>query len=101
MKYIKTYETLNKREPQIGDYVIMDTNDDSLKNYINTHIGQIDYIDSEELSVSFPDVPQNIRQKLYDSSNVEVRTFVKRLIQYSSPDRNEVEQYILNKKFNL
>jgi hypothetical protein len=44
MKYLKTYEEINKNIPKIGDYVILqlDKNyNDTMINFFNNNIGQI------------------------------------------------------------
>jgi hypothetical protein len=47
MKYIKKYETIED-DPKVNDYVLCEenTNNDDVKNYIETHIGQL--IDIED-----------------------------------------------------
>jgi hypothetical protein len=75
MKYIKTYENMNKL-PEIGDYVLMRVNlkeyskKEDVNKFINNSIGQVMkiYPENEEVRVKYYNIPDNIKDWfLYDS----------------------------------
>ncbi len=76
MKYIKTYENMNKL-PEIGDYVLMKINlteyehKDEINNYINNTIGKIIniYPSTDDIRIKYDNIPNNIKSWFRDHKN--------------------------------
>jgi len=106
MKYLKTYENLNK--PEVGDWVYAIEDEsvgDNIIEYIKTHIGilttneddyhRYDY-DSKRYWVSYSYYPDDDRPKAID-----LWWFYKNQIKFWSKDKEEVEAYMVAQKYNL
>lgn len=122
MKYIKTYkslyESVNEKELQIGDYVICSENDpgsvEEIQNFINNNIGKfIRYrIDTDtrvslqfDHMIQYEYVPPEIIEEDFDfgenSNEYNTRLMKKSEIKYWSENKEDLEQLLLNNKFNI
>ena len=104
----KIFENL-KEDPQINDYVICESDFWSIRialspkdvmefsNYIHTHIGKIissDIINEEkQFYVIYDDLSKFLRKNSF--------WVTKDMIKYSSKNKEELKQLLLNNKFNL
>jgi hypothetical protein len=117
MKYIKTYENIIK-EPQIGDYVIIDYEfpDKEWTQYITNSIGQIIITSnnrSSDLLIRFYVTKQvydnfvKINGDKYNSFNIENNNIyinirlLKNRIKYISKNKEELEIILAANKYNL
>ena len=103
MKYIKTFESINKDKPEVGDYVICDstiddyvicdsTNFVSLRELVQNSIGKITIIKSvffwDEFYIEYGDLIGDIM-------------FVEEEILFWSKNKEELELILTTKKYNL
>jgi hypothetical protein len=107
MKYIKTYEDINK-EPQVGDYVICDDYFDKLTEFEANNIGQITSIDDDvdngaPYNIKYNNIPYNIRTWFFynDDHNYGIRPMSIEEIIFFSSNKEEVERYLQANKYNL
>jgi hypothetical protein len=112
MKHLRYFEDTiddNLNQPQIGDYVLMKTKQEDIKEYIDTHIGQINYMDNQSVSVKYENVPEDIvKLQIFDyekwSDTVKinnVRTFnIGQIIEFA-PTIEELKQKLLKDKYNI
>jgi hypothetical protein len=116
MKYIKTFESLNIDEPQVGDYVICketqpykldynyntDTNTDitKLNTFFNDNIGKIlKRFNNGNYLVKFKYVPNHLVSKF---SMDDERLMMPEEIIYHSNNIKDIEQMQMNiNKYNL
>jgi hypothetical protein len=106
MKYIKTYEEvysftydIDTDPPKIGDYVIMRStaNNNELKQFIENSVGQIIEEDGDEITIDFSDIPEKLKQYFILST----RPYHYKLLQYWSDNKEELEEILAQKKYNL
>jgi len=118
MKYIKTYESINvtggchiddseEDEPKIGDYVICkdSESDTTFNDFIDNNIGKIVNIirDDMPFDVEYENIPPIIKKHFgfNGNGNINNRPMRRREILFHSPNKEEVEQYLTNTKYNL
>ena len=115
MKYIRTFEN-NKSQIQIGDYVILtnfaiqDTVFEELRSFLENNIGKIINLitihKKDGVEVEYDNVPENLEHFFVslDVFNRGIknirRTFMTAIIHHSK-NKEELEQIILNNKFNI
>ena len=101
MKYMKYFE-MNQGSPEIGDYVICETEFDNESIFTNDNIGKIinyDYNSNFPYAVTYDNIPFNLSNGNYGGN--EVITFNLTSIKYWSKDRNELEIILKSNKFNI
>ena len=111
MKYIKTYETVNKtKKPIIGDYVLcLDQSDDNdLNDFLSNNIGQyIAPFGSDEFpyEIEYTDIPRDLYGAFSvdgeDGNNLGTRQFSLKEIKYWSKDKKNLELIITTNKYNI
>lgn len=108
MKYIKTYENL-EIEPKVGDYVICDDSSAKdhiiLRDFINNNIGRLNHIDKEDpmpYDIEYKNIPYELSSFYFGFNGRKNNRIMNRTeIIYFSKSKEDVEQYLQNKKFNL
>jgi len=111
MKYIKTYETnKSKSLPEVGDYVIMKTVSSTpiIINFFDNTVGEIVSVEpvgnEDNLMVKYTDIPDDVN-RILNTFNVDkkyhIRGFMTKRIIAISKNKEELEQIILNRKFNI
>jgi hypothetical protein len=101
----KIFENIDEGEPEISDYVICDESDYSsdpkIKEYVKNHIGQFIEINGQyprmsayKYMIYYPDVDDSIL-------NGNKREMSKEQIIRWSKNKEDLEQYIFAKKYNL
>lgn len=116
MKYIKAFENTNL---QIGDYVICDESgtgtSDEIIDFLKNNIGQFirfredndSYFSPECIYlVQYKDVPDDIIEEDFDHGGLYWKDENSRLmkrseIKYWSKNKEDINQFILNNKFNI
>ena len=102
MKYMKYFE-MNYNEPEIGDYVICDTDYDNERIFTNANIGIIvDYDEYNNIfpyAVTYDNIPVNLINHTIDNTNIIYFNSIN--IKYWSKDRNELELILKSNKFNI
>ena len=111
MKYLKTYEKINVKEPQIGDYVICDEDYDistnEFKKFIYSTIGQCVncYNDGRrypyEIEYQNIDIPSKFMKNFSNYSIVSERPMKKKDIKYWSNNKKDLELIIQANKYNI
>ena len=116
MKHIKTFEHLYKNPIFVGlaDYVLIDFENKldkshKLINFIERNIGQIIDIDGTKRVVwikfdNMPDIniyKDDIKFRKYIRLNNDSITINKDWISYSSQNKEDIELYLNQKKYNL
>lgn len=112
MKYLRTYEQINKEEPQIGDYVLCDESffSEPIASIVNDNIGQYVAKSNDNFFIVFyEDLKDlNIKHAGYMTAKDEngnyhesVALMAKWEVKYWSPNRDELEIFISSKKYNL
>lgn len=110
MKYLKTYEEINERELQIGDYVICPETygfSEQVSNFVENNIGQyIANADMDFLIIQYENVPDELKVNLYYTNEnyitYENSAVVERYeIKYWSPNKDDLEIYLDADKYNL
>jgi len=112
MKYLKTYEEVNERELQIGDYIFCDGSfgfSEEVANFIENNIGQYvanDSNDRDILIIQYENVPNELRKNLYytdeNYTTYENAAIMERWeIKYWSPNKEDLEIYLDSNKYNL
>jgi len=109
MKYLRNFENLS--EPQIGDYVICNSeslNSIELSNFILTTLGKIVDINDDggylKYYVKYENIPNSISIFFYDLfglKNDNIRRFNKKDIIVHSSDKKTVEAFLIANKFGL
>ena len=99
----KIYESINEGEPEIGDYVIIETNDDEFKHYSNKYIGKIIEIEKNiNPNPNFPNTKRDIFRVLFKDFDNKKREMIWRYeIKYWSKNKEELETLIAAKKYNI
>jgi len=104
MKYLKKFEKIENK-PQVGDYVIMNTGDDEIRNFLSTNIGEITAIDNMTtiITVRYMNVPKkytlsynfykNMKQKFIQDE--WLRDFSIKLIAHHSKNIKDLEEIII------
>jgi hypothetical protein len=98
-------------KPQIGDYVIVKSTHyiGEIKNFLNNNIGQVFSIlkqkDTDKYEIAF-NVPTELRGEFIlsniNANNIKyTRWFKPEDIIFFSKNIKDIDQYILNKKYNL
>ena len=113
MKYLKTFENVN--EPQIGDYVAVEEEfyassdaTDQLFDFTSTHIGKIvtykpNHFKGENVfCVKYENVPEKL-QYAFEDVNLQkmCRNMLLVEIKFWSKNKEDVEEYLASKKYNL
>lgn len=107
MRYLKTFENLNI-EPEVGDYVICETNEGFAKNVINSiisrNIGQIIKItdDYYKYLVYYDcDIPPNLKGFFNDNEDGHCRLLGINEIKHISKNKKDLEIILNANKYNL
>lgn len=93
MKYLKTYEELNNSSeyPEVGDYVIVDSDRDVLKN--RTHqIAKIIRINDNMMLTYRYEIRYDDGEEIYIGANE---------FAFCSDDKDELEAVLQSNKYNL
>jgi len=114
MKYLKKYESIKNEEPQIGDYVLVNSdisyNSDKFEKFISNSIGIIVKINlSKSLLIKYKKIPANIkyvfryRDTIKGSSNQTNNSILigPNDILYYSKNKEDCEIYLAQQKYNL
>jgi len=113
MKYIRTFENINENKPQIGNYVILKNFSPvfrELRSFLENNIGEIISIITmnkiDEIEVEYNNVPENLQSHFIstDAQNRGIKNIRKTSISaviHHSKNKEELEQIILNNKFNI
>jgi len=103
-------------QPKIGDYAICEEQnedeDQEIRKFISNNIGQLMHIDhptqggKTRYYIKYENIPTNIKDNYFNFENVpenceDCRFMYRPEILIYSPDKENIEQYILNNKFNL
>jgi len=101
----KIYESINDGEPDIGDYVIIETNDEEYKHYSNKYIGKIIEIErNKNPTPNFPNTKRDIFRILFedfDTRRSDREIIWRYEIKYWSKNKEDLEPLIAAKKYNL
>jgi len=99
MKYLKTFEKINK--PKVGDYVICEIVDKYYKDsdFVNSNIGEIVEINIDRFQNNR--LPVTVSYKDYQGKIIDSINFEFDEIKYWSKDKSELEHIIASKKYNL
>ena len=113
MKHLKYYNHLIEdvsTQPQINDYVIVKSTyyKPEVRKFLNTNIGQVFSIspkDDDKYQIAF-NPPIELRSDFWtknrNSDNIKyTKWFNLKEIIFFSPNKEDLEQYLLNKKYNL
>ena len=113
--YLKTYENF-KKEPEAGDYVICNENNNlssNICNFISNNIGKIVYyINNDEFKkynvqkdyryiIEYDNIPANIQTYFSYTVAEDCRRMSRDEIIYWSKNREDLEAIIDAKKYNL
>jgi len=112
MKYLKKYESFDRefvKEPiEVGDYVIMASALTSLNTFLSTTIGTITSLDTNfakkqlspinNIKVQYNNIPINLEDEFNEDGE---RFFPIMRLKYSSANKEDLEQFILNNKYNI
>ena len=115
MKHIKIYEEINKKKPEIGDFVICEEDekmcdDITVKSFLSENIGRIvryrdisDIFNSEfTYVVKYKNVPENKKDFFVASPNIGYcRSMSETEIKFWSKNKKEVEAYLAGNKYNI
>ena len=107
MKYIKTFENVDK--PEVGDYIVVDSlsSDSDVKNFMDYHVAQIeDFFGWDIVTINYNSVPRYIRHffgKLEKSGTFGNYTVYRKQILIDeiisfSKSREEMEELIETRK---
>ena len=103
MKYIKKFESLD--EPKIGDYVACEEElgINELCDFINNTVGKIFKIENSyyNYAVKFDNIPQNLNEFFTDFGYKDCRGFNSNEILFWSENKEDVEEYLMTKKYNI
>ena len=101
MKYLKTYERVNKK-PQIGDYVVITaglTFSEELEEYIENNVGQI-IMKSGQICNYLVKYDDPDRLIYFNEPEGSYWTSISHILFYSS-NKEECEAFLSSKKYNL
>ena len=109
MKYLKKYEEVSQKEPQIGDYIICKEdfiNDEKLTSFLLSNIGQIYSIDPRgNYVVEYNNIPKdletNFREYIREYNKNNLTTIYPSEIIEFSKNKEDLEIYINKMKYNL
>jgi len=105
MKYIKQYEKVNKKQPQIGDYVLLKrtTYNEDFENFIANNIGLITEITNKKrnIEVKFFNVPENIEHLSFFPNGGGWTYFKTYDIKHISKNKEDLTVFLTAKKYNL
>jgi len=114
MKYIKEFENLNYKEPNVGDYVICQEKNENKDfiSFIENNIGQIikikQYYTNEKLYyyIRYTGIPDNIKYHFYEGIHIDlyennIRGMFLSEIKYWSKDKEDLETILSTNKYNL
>ena len=110
MKHLKAYEDMNTGEPEIGDYVIINTLSPTgerylkqpLSDFINNNIGEIRWKEGGGIDVKYFNIPEEIKRYFNDNPVVDyIRKFPVSRVTHWSKNKEELEYLITAKKYNL
>ena len=85
------FESLNINNPEIGDYVIIDSEHEI---FDKNKVGSIEAIDNDDINNPIYYIYYPNSKNVYRPCNIPS-------IEYWSKDKEELEQILMNKKFNL
>ena len=107
MKHLKQYENINHNPyqdetPKVGDYVIMNSSAyHPIKNFIENNIGQITEIAKDPYSsgilIHYSNIPENIQKYFLNNTRPTSKT----LIKHWSSNKEDLEIFIAQNKYNL
>jgi len=105
MKHLKAYEDMNTGEPEIGDYVIINTErylKQPLSDFINNNIGKIRWKEGGSIDVKYFNIPKEIKRYFNDNPVVDyIRKFPVSRVTHWSKNKEELEEILTAKKYNL
>jgi len=106
MKHIKTFEKLNQKKPQVGDYVICQDEEDDLISFMNNNIGKIidiSHNDKIPFDIEYENIPSNIQNYFGFNNNIKNnnRVMSREEILYWSKNKEDLKQIILQRKYNI
>ena len=104
MKYLKTYEEVNIGQPEVDDYVLVDSDDIHYQKYSNKYIGKI-----TDIEINTANNKRDIFYVLFNNSAPYVKSNVTRTreiffryeIKYWSKNKEELEPILQANKYNL
>jgi hypothetical protein len=107
MKHLKTYKQ-NTDEPQIGDYVIAVTYVADLSDFVNNNIGKIirqrqrkpglPPIIEGYYKIQYQNIPPDIKSDFFNDNS---RLFLKKNIIHFSKNKEDLEIYLDQNKYNI
>lgn len=109
MKHIKLFEE-NYDKPKVGDYVLMKTKVDELKNFIDNTIGilySIEHEDEKELTsytVKYENIPTQVSWRFFsnnENGEINCKNFRAPLLVEFAPTIEELKVKLTANKFNL
>ena len=99
---ITQFKIFESKELEIGDYVIMGTNNHYLIDFIFNNIGQIVKQRNIEITVKYENVPPEVNKILaYGGDKLNERTFSIYLLLHHSKNKEDLEEILAAKKYNL
>ncbi len=101
----KIFENINEGKPEIDDYVLLDYRKyrNDMTNFLSSNIGKIIFIDDNFCILEFYDVPDSINYRFeYNKiNNTYKKTIKPNKISYWSKNREDLEEILIAKKYNL
>jgi len=105
MKHLKTFETLNQNEPQIGDYVICQELNaiEEINLFLGNNIGKIVFVGERKMffCVQYTNIPRNISDRFGYGSITNARNMRRDEIKYWSDNKENLETLLSTNKYNL
>ena len=105
MKYLKTYEEIQS-EPQVGDYVLCEDSSQipELNEFFKNTIGRIiSKTINQAYELQYTDIIENIER--FFIYNGDTKTYIRIMyldeIIHFSPNKEDIEQILINNKYNL
>jgi len=105
----KLFENItHNSRPQVGDYVLINCNQNNylptynaFKKFIDNNIGQVISTSSTVIIVKYENIPDDIKDYFTKSDKESYRRFSLHEVIESSNNKNELEKYFTAKKYNL
>lgn len=96
----KLFENINEDEPEVGDYVLCEEDEDTTFDFTKNKIGKY-CMNSEDIDypyyIEYDNIPDNLQIFFTDNC----RLMMKNEIKYWSKDKNELEAILSTNKFNI
>jgi len=105
----KIYEKLNVNEPEVGDYVIVQSNDFlvDINEFTKNRIGKLYnifkplYADDLSYTIIYDDIPKELDFYKFKIDDEEAISMNKEDIRYWSKYKEDLEKILMTNKFNL